>query len=44
MDFPWPFLNMIWFLLFTAKLLIITILGKGLWGIIMKAESFRFKL
>lgn len=36
-------LNMIWFLLFTAKLLIITIQGKGLWDITMKAVGFRSK-
>lgn len=36
-------LNMIWFLLFTAKLLIITIQGERLWDITMKAVGFRSK-
>lgn len=34
---------MTWFWLFTAKLLITTIQGKGLWDIIMKARGFELQ-
>lgn len=36
-------LNMTWFWLFTAKLLITTMQGKGLWDTIMKARGFKLQ-